>query len=724
MFGYVVAFAALAAVPMTEVPDAWALPRVMGRDFWTLQCMCDCVAQKTPGVYELSGIKEAAVRFHCTKPIVLKEWKRSAEYPKKYVEPIPDAERHTKPYKLTDLTHGAKALRGEILPDRPFMLSSYVQRPAFFVQRDGYPLADRGDYAKWRAAHPNFVGIEALDEFDSDANYFRRFYGTLTDEGLKAAYPYEVPNEGSPAVGWAKTAFDNASALFFGERALVPMCSNQPSFAHIFAAVGATMLSYEATTQSYPSWQVAASYTRGASRQFGLPTRWYTANYYGGYTRDGQERYGENRWANWKGGKCPPSTELRAYRPHRGASRSLLKRQAMHGWLIGSTFFETEHWGVLYGAETNRVPCASPEGLDYEAVYRLSKRVDRGVPITPLAVLTPVTDPMYTSGMFQNAKDRFTPAAIFHTLVPIGRIGEYTGGMLRKVGEQGCLFNTPFADMCDVVAPDAGQKTDALVKALSAYPYAILAGSGFHRDRLDVVALERYVRGGGTLVVSADQIGLGYVTAEMCGVEFSQETVAASGDFADMDGATHPLKGEYRVFRGTPRGAKTLLTAEGVPLAYENACGRGRVITLACKKGLPARYADSPRMSEDEYLQEFRAITATDRTFEVYRWLLDRIQSEKMPVLVKGSAQWGVNRTKKGYLVYVFNNKGVVKFCDEPEEFDMSKTSKVTIDARRLGAVRIYDPIADRPIADFAGKVSFEVAPGDVRLVEVVAAGR
>ena len=63
MIQSVFAAAAMAALPMTEVPDAWTLPRVMGRDFWTLQCMCDCVAQKTPGVYDLSGIKEAAVRF-------------------------------------------------------------------------------------------------------------------------------------------------------------------------------------------------------------------------------------------------------------------------------------------------------------------------------------------------------------------------------------------------------------------------------------------------------------------------------------------------------------------------------------------------------------------------------------------------------------------------------------------------------------------------------------
>ena len=730
---------------MTDVPAAWKHPVVMGKDFWTCQCVCDALEKRIPGVSDLPSIKESALHYYCTKRIGLPDWRKAADYPKSYIEPFPADQKRTTPYKVTDLTFGPKTLAGAVKPDRPFFISYRELRPAFFLRRDGYPLADREDYAKWRAAHPNFLGLHALDEFDSDSNYFRRFYDTVPDEGVKAAYPKDVPDDGCRAVDWAKTAIGHVRALFFGEKSCSPMCSNQPSFAHIFAAAGATCLGYEATTQSYPSWQVAAAYTRGASRQFGgLPILWYTANYYGGYSRDGKAVYGENGWR--------PKDLSPGFQPHRGSSRSLLKRQSLHGWLVGATFLQTEHWDALYAGETNGVTFATPEGLDFEEVYQLSKRIDRGIPVTPLAVLTPVTDPMYTSGLFQNARDRFTPTAIFHTLVPIG----YTGGLMRKEGEQGCLFNSPFADLCDVVAPDAGQDHAALVKALSAYPYAILAGTGFHRDRLDVAVLEEYVRGGGTLVVSADQIGEGYVTADMCGLELTGETVDVTGSFTDRSGAAFPLKDEYRVLRAKARGAKELLKvkADGLglkqsggtplPLCFVNACGKGRVITIACAKGLPVRYADSPRMKEDRYYVEFRDITANVHTFEIYRWILNRIQSERLPIAVEGSAQWGVNevevqgrgreRSKENdsavnlnlesqpsrWLVYLFNNKGVVKFSDEPEEFDLSKTSTVTVDARRLGEVRFTDAVTGEALEGNGGRISFRIKPGDYRLVEVV----
>lgn len=696
-----------ATLPMTEVPSSWALPTVMGKDFWTCICLCDRAEREIAGVTELPSIREAAIHYFCCPWRGLTDWKKAKDYPKSYLQPIPAAERRTTPYKVTDLTSNATALEKGLPKDRPFFLSYRELRPSFFLRRDGYPLADRADYAVWRAAHPNFVGLDALDEFDSDSSYFYRFYDTITDEGLKAAFPREEPDAGSRALDWGRTALANCRALFFGEKEISPMCSGQASFAHIFAALGATGLSYEATTQSYPSWQVAASYTRGAARQYGLPIRWYTANYYSGYSRDGTYLVGENRWRPKK---------INATGAHRGASRSLLRRQALHGWLVGSTYLQTEHWDWLYVAETNGVTCASPEALDYEEVYQFSKRIDRGVPITPLVVLTPITDPMFTSGFYRNARDRFTPAAIFHTLVPIGYRGSAS---MRKSGEQGCLFNSPFADFCDVVTPDAGQDTAALVKALAPYPYAILAGTGFQRERLDTVALETYVRNGGTLVVSADQIGLGYVTTNLCGVAFSDETVCASDTFVDRSNATFPLKDEYRIFKGTSLGAEILLSAAGVPLAYEYAAGKGRVITLACTKGLPARYADSPRMANDAYHKLFLEITATTRTFEVMRWILNRVQSETLPVTVSGKSQWGVNRTKKGYLVYVFNNQGVIKYCDEPESFDHTKTIKVELDARRLGNVRFSDAIMSHSLVGENGRLTLEIGPGDVRLVTI-----
>ena len=71
--------------------------------------------------------------------------------------------------------------------------------------------------------------------------------------------------------------------------------------------------------------------------------------------------------------------------------------------------------------------------------------------------------------------------------------------------------------------------------------------------------------------------------------------------------------------------------------------------------------------------------------------LLRTIQDETLPVRVEGDIQWGVNRNAEGWLVYLINNKGVIKFVDEPEEFVPEKTAHVTITVKATGERLVYD---------------------------------
>ena len=88
-------------------------------------------------------------------------------------------------------------------------------------------------------------------------------------------------------------------------------------------------------------------------------------------------------------------------------------------------------------------------------------------------------------------------------------------------------------------------------------------------------------------------------------------------------------------------------------------------------------------------------------TPEALEKLLLSIRDETMPFSVEGDIQWGVNKTENGWLVYLVNNKGVVKFSDEPEEYDMAKTAKVSVTMKATGETR-----------------TVEVRPGDFRLLE------
>ena len=69
-----------------------------------------------------------------------------------------------------------------------------------------------------------------------------------------------------------------------------------------------------------------------------------------------------------------------------------------------------------------------------------------------------------------------------------------------------------------------------------------------------------------------------------------------------------------------------------------------------------------------------------------------------MPCRVEGDCQWGVNRTKDGWLFWAINNKGVEKFSNEPERLDHSKTVHVKA---------VFKPSAG------GRTIEFDLAPGE-----------
>ena len=249
--------------------------------------------------------------------------------------------------------------------------------------------------------------------------------------------------------------------------------------------------------------------------------------------------------------------------------------------------------------------------------------------------------------------DRYCRRAFFYTLVPAGVNTNAENFAYhhsdRRAGDLGCLYNSPFGEMWDVVAPDAGQPTADLVKALSSYKAAFLVGS-YERETLDVSALVAYMKGGGTLFVSTDQLGF-FPNLQAGNVGCGRLVVVPE---EQMIGRAHPV--------------------------------------WTMKDAWPG-------------------LVSGELKFQKIRELLRQVQDETMPVTVEGDCQWGVNfvegqRSKvKGqtadgkihcltsdlgprtssWLVWIFNNKGVRKFCYEPEDIDLSKTATVTVTCRETG---------------------------------------
>ena len=148
---------------------------------------------------------------------------------------------------------------------------------------------------------------------------------------------------------------------------------------------------------------------------------------------------------------------------------------------------------------------------------------------------------------------------------------------------------------------------------------------------------------------------------------------------------------------------------------FENRVGRGRVLSVACDRFLPERYA--MEAGRNGYQEEYERISSCRQTFELLRFLLARIQEESMPVRVSGDVEFGMNATGGGLLVWLFNNKGVVKFADEPERLDSSKTAYVTIDFKGSPP----DAVRDVETGELfpGGEIHLLVKPGGWRLLQV-----
>jgi len=94
------------------------------------------------------------------------------------------------------------------------------------------------------------------------------------------------------------------------------------------------------------------------------------------------------------------------------------------------------------------------------------------------------------------------------------------------------------------------------------------------------------------------------------------------------------------------------------------------------------------------------------------------VQAETIPVKVEGDVQWGVNKTANGCLVWLINNKGIIKFIGEPQELDPTKTARVSLAMRN-----VKDPsgfvFRDADTGTVVDPSVIEVAPGDVRFITV-----
>lgn len=504
-------------------------------------------------------------------------------------------------------------------PDFPYSLSVLDSWFPWFFKR--HYDCDREGFAEFRKQYPGFFSFVVMNELD--AGWGGGYNGTTNQvllAQMQELLPPEYAKDAHLKFKWLDTAFDCLESMHFGSREFSCLFSINPKWAFNVAERGAKMLTCENELFIVGApWRFGMVHTRGAARQFDIPWCWYSAHLVAGFTRDGKKKSGQ--WAI-------PSKQWPNDEPNLGASHSLLKRNNFYGYMCGAlklAWEMSEHFMNI--VDTNGVRRTTVYDEEFDEMYRLDKSgFERGAVWTPLAVLTSADEAFCRNGFNQKNRDPIAQNAFFWTLQPTacGHLNWYAD---RAKGDQGCLLNSEFGEICDVLCPDTRQKTADFFKVLRNYPAAMLVG-WFHPDRIDRAALVAYVEGGGRLYVTQKQIDDGLVPAAIA--------------------------------------------------------GKGRLVVI--EDPIPAKFAEAMRRSY--WSDEGQGAIATGRQqFPVYQQVLREVQRDFMPVTVEGDIQWGVNKREKGWFVWLINNKGVTKFHGTDEEIDHAFDAKVKITDKASGKV-------------------------------------
>jgi hypothetical protein len=327
------------------------------------------------------------------------------------------------------------------------------------------------------------------------------------------------------------------------------------------------------------------------------------------------------------------------------------------------------------------------------------KHPDRGTPYTPIAFLL---DPAHGWDMISMPHWSFGVSPIDrHDYALRELFGAAYHPALVEEGEPATadrqtFVNGVFGDVFDVlVASEEG------AAAASAYK-ALVVGGRISWTPAWAARLGEYVRAGGTVVVNAAQAkGL---PADLLGVRLTGAAAEATEATCAMPGeaSTRLPSQTFRYERVEPRGAKVLMTtAGGDALVTSHDVGKGKVIFCAVPD----------------------LLGVDDRLVPAAAHLLAHLCADATPVRVRGDVEWMVNKTERGWVVTLLNNRGVNKPQQGLATVDRSEVVEVTLGLAAGPVARAREWTADEDVRVEAGLVKVRVYPGDVKIVEL-AGGR
>ncbi len=613
-------------------------------------------------------------------------------------------------------------------PNVPFVLPVRGTRPQF-KHLDDFKIINRKAYQQWKKQNPNFLGFAAGDEFDADYSSYLWSSATQNVARLKAAGASEVAitrmqeimkdavKDRDQALVGLRRCYDGTRRYYFDDPDALIFLHSVYGVDHYPLEWGAAMVILETTNQGPYRHQQAMFYARGAAHQYGKPWEWYIAQFYEGYTEDGKVAHDfpyclTTNTARFK------INETDGRGPTCGTSVSLTRRDFYLGYLTGASFVQPETYPYSFWQYKDQNPKAyelSPYGKAMKDVMEFSqKHPDRGVSYAPVALLVPYN---HAQPCFGGRPWQFFPItradtmidAFMYTLVPYFKD--------TKKGVEGCLSNSEYGDIYDVILPNQPSGPVAL-EVLQNYPVAVMLG-GFDIDKALAKRLMKYVKKGGTLVINARQIN-DRLPADFLGAKRTGKVCVAEGRVRTADGQTSATLPEpYDYDQIELQDAKPIWIDEhGGILACANDYGRGRVVLttadyMVARKGLSIweKQADMAPYVKD----------MNGKQMSLVQLLMRQIVKEVLPVEVTGDVEYGLNRVSDGWWVYLINNKGVTKFASTAEKLDPTAAAVVAINMRSLAVAKVQELRAGDELTwdRVKNTVSVNVGPGDIKVVKI-----
>jgi hypothetical protein len=196
------------------------------------------------------------------------------------------------------------------------------------------------------------------------------------------------------------------------------------------------------------------------------------------------------------------------------------------------------------------------------------------------------------------------------------------------------------------------------------------------------------------------------LSTELTGLKFSGATAEANNAKCSMPGdETVDLRGQvFRYEKIIPQANVQVLiqSPSGDPLVTSNPIGKGRVIIDAVPDMLGL----------DERMTPFSA------------HLLSHMFTNATPIQISGDVEYLVNRTAKGWVVTLFNNRGVYKPQQGLAEVKRSEVADVSIALSGADISTAREWTEDNPLAvkrvNGRGQVELRIAAGGIRIVEMV----